>query len=241
MARFDSVPPARFDSGIKLDSDSGPVPGTNQKHTMSEPALKLALLNTAEIKNLAGSLATGLTGNPALVAAPKVTPVQLTGAADAVSQQEVKLKAAEDNVPSQRSILTVKIDALKALITMSAKDSTLEVGGDPVKMEMLNIPVKSAGSPAPPAPAGGPQNFSVTQGDHSGDADGHCNAMRGAKLYRTEHAAGATGPWTEGYEGSKSKFTISGLPPGAELWFRMAAFVGGAWTDWSDPARCRIV
>ena len=224
-----------------LDAGSGPVPGTNKKHPMSEPALKLAQLNTAEIKNLAGSLATGLTDNPTLVPTPKVTPVQLTGAADAVSQQEVKLKAAEDGVIAQRSILAEKIDALKALITTSAKDSTLVVAGDAVKMEMLNIPVKSTGGPATPAPAGGPQNFSVTQGDHSGEVDGHCNAMKNAKLYRAEHAASANGPWTNGYEGSKSKFTVAGLTPGQQVWFRMAAFVGGQWTDWSDPAMCIVL
>lgn len=224
-----------------LDAGGEPVPGTNQKYPMSEPALKLALLSTAEIKNLAGSLANGLTDNAALVPTPKVTPVKLTGAANAVSQQEVKLKSAEDSVPANRSILAELIDVLKGLITTSAKDSTLVVGGEAMKMEMLNIPVKSTGGPATPAPAGGPQDFSVTQGDHSGEVDGHCHAMKGAKLYRAEHATSATGPWNTGYEGSKSKFTISGLPPGQQVWFRMAAFVAGQWTDWSDPATCIIL
>ena len=239
MARFDSVPPARLDAGLRMDSQPVPVPGTSNKRTMSDPALKLALLTTNEIKSLGGALAAGLTANPALVPAPAVTPAQLIAAVKAVSDQEPVLAAAEANVPTQRNLLAQKLAALETLMTTSANDSTNVVHHDGVKMGMLNIPLKGTSVPAPHV--GAPQNFSVTQGDHSTYVDGHCNRAQGAKMYKAQSAISPAGPWTEGYSGSKSSFTITGLAPGQEMWFRMAAYIGGVWTEWSDPAMCRVV
>lgn len=186
-------------------------------------------------------MAAGLTANPALVPTPKVTPAQLTAAVTAVSSQEVAVQNAEENLSAQRKLLAEKDAALSVLMETSADDSAIAVNREGTKLTQLNIPIKTAPGTAPAPVVGAPQNFTVTQGDHSGEADGHCDAMKGAKLYRAQHAPAATGPWTTGYEGSKSRFTIGGLPPGQEIWFQMAAFVGGMWTNWSDPAKCRIV
>ena len=239
MARFDSVPSARFDQHVRMDSPDGPPPGTTPKRKMAEPALKLARSTVNDVKTLAGSMAVGLTDNPTLVPTPKVTPTQLTDAVEAVSQQEILLAAAEANVGTQRDILNQKLDTLKGLMTNSADDSTVVVGREAVKMGMLNIPVKSAATPAPVA--GPPQNFAVTQGDHTTEADGQCDRVARASLYKGEHASSPSGPWIVGYEGKKSSFTMNGFTPGEEKWFRMAAFVGDQWTDWSDPAKCRIL
>jgi len=239
MNRLDSSPPLRFDRGIRLDSQAGPTPGPTKKHTMAEPALKLALLDTNGVKILGGSIASGLTGNPTLVPAPKVLPAQILAAVKDISDQEVILAAAEANVSSQGTILDNLVEVLKGLITKSVDDSTVEVDYDGTKMGMLNIPTKGAGTPVPVS--GPPQNFSVTQGDHTTEADGHCDRVRGAIMYRAEHAASPAGPWVVGYEGKKSKFTIAGLPVMAPRWFRMAAFAGGEWSDWSDVASCGIL
>src|SRR5437764_809610 len=105
MARFDSVPPARFDASVRMDSWSWPGSGATKKRTMNEPALKLAQKDTAEVKILAGSLAAGLTANPTLVAAPKVTPTQLTDAAQAVTDQEAIVAGIQANLLTQTDIL----------------------------------------------------------------------------------------------------------------------------------------
>lgn len=240
MARFDSNPPVRFDAGVRLDSPSGP--GSAQpKNKMTKPALKLDSLTRNEKKTLAGSMAAGLTANAALVPTPQVTPAQLNTAVTNLTSQEVAVKNAEENLSTQRKVLVEKEDALDVLMITSADDSAVTVNYDATKLSQLNIPVRTTPGSTPAPPTGPPQNFSVTQGDHAGEADGHCDAVKGAKLYRTQQATSASGPWTTGYEGSKSKFTIAGLTSGQEVWFQMAAFVGGQWTDWSDPAKCRIL
>ena len=240
MARFDSNPPVKFDTGVRLDSGPGPGPAQPKKK-MAEPALKLAQLARNDKKTLAGALAAGLTANPALVPTPKVTPAQLTTAAQAITDQELVVKTAETDLATQRKLLAQKDDALDVLMTTSVDDSAAAVSYDPISLSKLNIPVKAAPGATPAAVVGAPQNFSVTQGDHSGEADGHCDAVKGAKLYRVQQAASPSGPWTTAYEGTKSKFTVAGLTPGQEVWFQMSAFVNGQWSDWSDPAKCRIV
>ena len=242
MARFDSVPTVRFDSGIRLDSGSGPSPAPPTKSNMSDPALKLASLTNNEVKTLAGALAAGLTANPLLVPTPKVTPAQLTAAVTAVNTQEVTLATAEANVTTQRMALAAAMAALEALMTASVTDSTLVVNHDTTKMTQLNIPLRVApGTPAPAIVAGPPQNFSVTQGAQTGEAAGHCAVVANADLYRVQTATASGGPYTTAYEGKKSRFVIAGLTPGLAMWFQMAAFVNGHWTDWSDPATCRII
>ena len=241
MASFDSAPAVKFDAGMKLDSGPGPGPAQPKKHPMADPALKLSSLTRNETKILAASLAAGLTANAALVPAPKVTPAQLTTAVTNVVSQEVVVKNAEENLSAQRKILVAKDEALDLLMTSSVEDSTNTVSRDGTKMTMLNIPIRAVPGPTAPGASSPPQNFSMTNGDHTGEADGHCNAVKGAKLYRAQSAPASGGPYTTGYEGTKSRFTISGLPPGQLTWFQMAAFVAGEWTDWSDPASCRIV
>ena len=221
-----------------MDSPDRP-PGPTKKPIMAEPALKLARINTNDKKTLAGTLATGLTENTAIVPDPKVEPAELIAGAKAVSDQEVILAAAEANVTTQRDILTQKIGALEVLMTRSVAHSTFVVEGDPMKMGMLKIPMKSGPTTAPTA--GPPQHFFVTQGDHTTEVDGQCDKVPRASLYRVERAASPNGPWTTGYEGKRSSFTIAGLTPGEIGWFRMAAFVGEEWTDWSDPATCRVL
>jgi hypothetical protein len=222
-----------------MDSQPVPVPGTTKKHLMSDPALKLRQSTTNEVKILAGSLAAGLTANPLLVPSPAVTPAQLIAAAQAVSDQEAIAATADANAKTQNDLVAEKLTALEALITTSVTDSTNVVQHNGTQVGMLNIPLKGASVPAPHS--GPPVNFSVTQGDHSTFVDGHCNKAQGSKMYKAEWATTPAGPWTECYSGSKSSFTATGLAVGAELWFRMAAYIGGVWTEWSNPAKCRVL
>ena len=85
-----------------------------------------------------------------------------------------------------------------------------------------------------------PANFAVTRSDAVGSADGQCHKVVGARTYKVEHAISTNGPWTVGYEGTKSSWTILGLTPGTEYFFRMAAFGPNGWSPWSDIAACRI-
>lgn len=210
---------------------------------MIQFALKLATLGVDELKTLALSMKQGLTSN-ANFPAPKISPGQIQTMVDMVTTQETAVSVAESNVGTQRDLLKVRAETLGTTLTAAATDcqnvvSQMSDVDAKAKMQSANIPLKSEAS-APPAGVP-PQNFSVTHGDHEGYVDGQCHRVKGARMYKAEHATSASGPWTVGYEGTRSSFTMRDLPVGQECWFRMAAFVGGVWTEWSDPARCRVV
>jgi len=106
------------------------------------------------------------------------------------------------------------------------------------KLATTRMPIKSPKQSVGDLPK--PVNFGITRGDHEGQADGQCHKVDGARSYKVEHATAITGPFTVGYEGTKSSFTIAGLTPGQIYYFRMAALGPNGWSPWSDIAQCRI-
>jgi hypothetical protein len=227
-----------MDAGVFFDEvETPPTPGA--KKSMAKPALKLKEKNRPEKVTLARSMAKGFTDHPTVVPSPKVTATQLTTAAQEAEDAEQAITDAEEAINPLRTIAASKFAALETLMTTSADDSAVETGGDRAKMELLNIPLQSE---TPSAPDTSPlANFHVTHGDHEGSVDGGANRRKGASMYRVRCSTTATGPWTVVYEGTKSSWTIQGQPVGQLCYFQMAAFVGGAWTEWSDIAQLRIV
>jgi hypothetical protein len=118
-----------------------------------------------------------------------------------------------------------------------AKTDCEQVTRDPVKLASTRMPLKAARQPV--GPLSRPDNFTVTRGDRDGDARCSCKKVNGARSYQGQHARSADGPWTTAYEGTKSSFTIGGLPPG-DYFFRMRAFGTAGWSPWSDIAQCRV-
>ncbi len=238
MARFDSIPPARLDAGVRFDEVEAPPTLEGKKH-MAKVALKLQSKDHPEKITLARSMATGLTENPALVPTPKVAPAALEAAALALEQADQAIADAEEAINPLRTDAAGKETALDLLLNKSADDSAVETAYDRMKLELLKVPLQSE---TPAAPDTTPLlNFHVTHGDHDGYVDGGANRRKGASLYRVRCGASATGPWTSVYEGTKSSFTIQGQASGQICYYQMAAFVGGVWTEWSDLAQLRVV
>jgi hypothetical protein len=128
---------------------------------------------------------------------------------------------------------------VEQLCIRSADDSCVQTNYDRAKLTLLKVPLQREDAATPDtSPL---TNFFVTHGDHDGEVDGGCNRRKGAKLYRVRCGASATGPWTTVYEGTASKFTVTGQPSGQVCYFQMQAFVGGQWTEWSDIAQLRIL
>lgn len=211
---------------------------------MLQLALKLSTQTTNEKKTLGRSLKEGLTNAAASFPNPKITPEVLEAAVKAVEDQEVLVGTAEDELSEQREALQQKVAFLEATITQSATDSLNTVSLLPeaeakAALMAAYVPLRGAGVPAQPVPT--PQNLVITQGDHSGEVDGACHRSKGAIMYRVRVGATTAGPFETKYEGTKSSFTIGGLPVG-DCWFQMAAFgTNSGWSEWSDPARCHVI
>jgi hypothetical protein len=213
---------------------------------MIQLALKLAELTVNELKTLARSIKQGLASAAGLAAfpTPKVTPANLEAGAKAVEDQEAVVGGVEADLAEQRGILQQKISALEDLVTAAGTDclnvvSQLAEEDAKMKLASANIPVRSDRAPTPAAVK--PTGFFVNRGDHDSEVDGGCDRQKSGKMYRVRYGASPSGPFTVGYEGTKSSFTISGLPVG-DCWFQMAAFAtNGGWSEWCDPARCHVV
>ncbi len=241
--RFDDLPLVLMDTpGVFFDDGQATGAG-GKKGSMIQIAFKLRELTIEALKNMAASIKAGLTGN-ASFPTPSPTTTEIQTAIDVVTTQEAVLKTAEDEVTEQRGVLQQKVEALENVVRAVGANCQDKVKTDPeatARMKLLsaNLPLKAEGAPVEEVAR--PQNFHVSQGDHSGEVDGGCNKAKNAKMYRVRCGATANGPWETKYEGTRSSFTIKQLPVG-ECFMQMAAFgTNGGWSEWSDIARIHVV
>ena len=237
---FDAIPLVHMDDPTVF-FDAVPAAGSGRKGIMIQLALKLFNRTVASLKTYAGTVKTGLTGN-ASFPSPATTPAMVQTAIDDVTAAEGQLSAAEGAVAMKREDLEQKVTALRNIVNAVGLECLDKVKTDPedvarMKLMSVNLTLKSAATPTADLPR--PENLHCTLGDHSGEIDGACDRVPDAKMYRAHYSTTPDGTKTVGYEGSKSSFTIKGLTSGTEYWIEVAAFGAGAWTEWSDPARCR--
>jgi hypothetical protein len=242
LPTFDASPLVHMDTpGVFFDAAA--APGGNQRKRMIQLALKLTERTIASLKTLAASIKTGLTGNASFTT-PAPTPTEIQTAIDAVTTQETVVQAAEDNVTTQREVLEQKVDGLRNVLRAVAANCQDKVKNDAedvarAKLLSANLPLKSEGAPVDEIAR--PENFHISQGDHSGEVDGGCNKVKNAKMYRVRCGAAPAGPFTTMYEGTKSSFTIKNHPLGV-CYMQMSAFgTNGGWSEWSDLASINVV
>ncbi len=231
-----------MDSGTVF-FDVEPVVGGGRKGTMIQVALKLTKITIAALKTLAGSIKTGLTGN-ASFPTPSPTPAQIDTAITAVSDQEVIVGAAAAALVAQEDILEQKVDALRNVLRAVVANCQDTVKNDPEevareKLLSANLTLKADAEPAPEVER--PENFHISQGDHSGEVDGGCDRVSHSKMYRVRCGATPESLPTTVYEGTKSSFTAKNVPIGL-CYMQMSAFgTNGGWSEWSDIASIRVV
>ena len=240
---FDENPPVLMDTGLIFFDTGSAAAGGARKGTMIQLALKLTKATLAALKTLASSIKSGLTGN-ASFPTPNPTPANIQTAIDEMEAQENALALAESKVEEEREMLAQKRLALENILRAVAANCMDTVKLDPedvarAKLMSAMLPLRADNAPVDEIES--PDNFFVTQGDHSGEADGGCDRVKNAKLYRVRFGTNVNGPFQTVYEGTKSSFTAKSLPIG-EGWFQMAAFgTNGGWSEWSDPARCHVI
>ena len=207
-----------------------------RKGKMAEIAFKFARKTPADIRQLAVDAKAGLTNNanfPNTTARVTALGTKTAAYDTAVTNQAIAaaaLQTADDAVDAA-------VENIKTELNGAKKDCE-EVTHDPVKLGSTQMPLKGESQPVGDLPA--PEDFSVTRSDAEGTVDGQCHKVDGASSYKSETSINRDGPWTLGYEGTKSSFTLGGLTPGVMTYHRMAALGPNGLSPWSDIAQCRI-
>ncbi len=219
---------SRFDDGItRYDS---PDPAPNIKIPMAKVALKLSRKKLDQKLDLGTTIVAGLTGN-----ANFTTPVPALATITASITSLRALNVSRQTHIDAAEAITIQIAAgeaaLDGLLNQIAGYGEVTVNFDAAKLAAAGFPLQSDA-----APVGNllpPENFTMTIGDHAGQVDGHCDRMRGATGYTVEYSTSATGPWTQGYHGSRSQFSITGLVSGTLYYFRMSATGANGDSEWT--------
>lgn len=217
---------------------AGAPPAGEEKQHMAQVQFDPKDFNDDELKTFIENHITSMTNNshfPTPLGPESFATV--TGAfLVALDNQKQKQQQAAEAVRGKLAARKRAEDALRQ------RASAIELTGAD-EAAIVSTGFRARGARPSPAPGGGatqPANFAVTRGDEEGTVDGQCHKVAGARSYKVEHSTTATGPWTLGYEGTKSSFTIAGLTPGQVYYFHMAAFTTGGWGPWSDLAECRV-
>jgi hypothetical protein len=105
-------------------------------------------------------------------------------------------------------------------------------GFDGPKLESGGFTLAKPSLPIGPLPA--PLNLRSVAGAAPGSADISCKSVNGGKTYQGQCAPSPTGPWTDVYNGTRARFTATGLTSGTLYYFRMAVTGTAGQSPWSD-------
>ena len=226
------TPSLNYDSGPSVTYDHA-APTTKVK--MARIKLETQRLGLPQFIQRCQRVSTMLTGNAtfssisAKVTAFTTALTTLTTADGAyqTAQQEADQKLTErDNARVEVENLYRQLAAASEGVTMEA--AQLESGG----WELRGVAAPVGDLPAP-------GNLSASYGDMAGEVDLQWDPVRGAVSYVGQCAPAATGPWTQVYQGTKSRFTHSDMTSGELCYFRVAGIGPNGPGAWSDIAEKR--
>lgn len=229
--RFDT-PGLSFDDGHRFDAGQNAPP--TLPTTMKKPKLELQNKTDAELNAFAGSVLTGLTGNPHF---PSPDP-ELSELSDAITEFH---DAHQDFIVKQSGAKTAtalkkqKRKALEGVLNDLAGFVDRKAKGEEAKILSANMPVRDDRTPIGELPP--PANLSATYGDHPGEVDLLWDPVKGTRTYDVEYRL-HDGPseWARFASVSPSRATVTGLEPGAEYAFRVRAVGAAGPGPWSDEA-----
>lgn len=234
MAKYDSSLPARYDSGVRYDEVTAPLPKT--KKNMAKIKRDWTRLGRADRLALAQTVKTALTGNATYAALnPTAAQFETLRAASAASEQAIK-----DNgvtLANLRSTATADADALLAgfeQIALSAEGIAL---GDETKLSTTGFNLTTPGGSNPSVDITQVENFTLTAGDFDGQVDGQCDPVNGARTYNVQLCPDINlAQWQDQPDTPNTQFSITGLTSGQRVWVRMRAYGTKGPGPWSDPA-----
>jgi hypothetical protein len=160
----------------------------------------------------------------------------ITAGADALEQAASDVQAARQEAKTKTTIQNTTEDTLDRLMTQLAGYVTAVAAGDEAKIQSAGMDVRAApGTITIPSP---PQALAATAGDHDGQMDLSWDPVAGAASYVLETSPDPPTPtsWKHAGVSTKSTFTLTNLPSGSRIWFRVAAVNTAGQSGWSDPA-----
>ncbi|HET8963443.1 MAG TPA: fibronectin type III domain-containing protein [Chitinophagales bacterium] len=204
---------------------------------MSKVKLELDKLTNEEIVNLAETIITNMTGN-ANFTTPNPTLADLTTAKalalNKINNANNKRQQSENATVQEGSA----ISSLKSLLTLEASYVDNESGGDADKITSAGMAVRSTASPKPiPEKV---TDLNLTQGDDEGEVDLIWHPQtKFVSTYSIRYTYGNidTPDWQNApVSPTKSKYTLTGLTKGQQVWIEVAGNNAQGKGGWSDPA-----
>ena len=236
MARFDSSD--RLDAGLRFDESAAPVLPIPTKHRKLMSLFKLDLKSKKVPEKLALGTAhiTAMTGNAAFPAGTRVpTDAQVAAAQAALQSAAAAADGAEVTWKQKNADRRAAEDAWDVAITARANNCEAVTPGNVATLTSTGLPMK--GAPAPSGPLGAPQNLRATAGDMIGEVDLMWDALSGSSSNVVQSRLDAgPGEWVQAGVVPQSKFTVTGLTPGAIYEFRVHGVGKDGDGPWSDTA-----
>jgi hypothetical protein len=219
-----------YDSGVVYDAPAPP-----QRKKMARIKLEMQRLTLAQLIGRCQRVVTMMTGNAVFTSlAAKVTAFStavnalVTADADYQSAQQTANQKLTERDDQRVDVENLYRQLAAACEGVTMEGSELESGGWELR-----------GVPAANGPVAAPQHLSAAYGDMAGEVDLQWDPVRGSSSYIGEYASAPAGPWTRGYEGTKSRCTMGGLTSGNCYYFRTAAIGPDGPGPWSDIAEKR--
>lgn len=233
MARYDSGPGVRYDTGLRYSiHEAGPAP--NRTKTMKKVKLELESKDNLMVSTLAkahgaavDNPANGFTNlNPPKAeydAGIDELDAAILGTAAAASA----LQTAQDREVAARAEIDTLLRGRASYVDGVAK-------GDGDIIHKAGFETDADRSPIGALPA--PQNLRATYNGHTGQIVVRGKPVNGARSYVTdcrEHGP-TLGAWQQVKVSTGARITATGLTPGTEYAFRMKAVGAAGDSPWSD-------
>jgi hypothetical protein len=202
---------------------------------MAKIALGLGNLTREQNIQLGKDIKTGMTGNANV---PNPNP-SLAAMGTLTTTAETKLtalnaaKAAYDVALLECNVAFIAHNAGLTLQAAYVQDVT---GGDAVKIESCNMPIRRPSLPI--GPLGQVLALVVKAGANEGELKASWKKLRGAKSYEVQVSVDPYTPttWRGVAPSSKCRTVIEGLTSGAKMWVRVRGIGKGDPGVWSDVA-----
>jgi predicted phage tail protein len=201
---------------------------------MAQIKLNFARLSIAEKIARVRQIVLSMTNN-AHFPNPQPPLAVLTAAADALEQAESDTQAARQEVKTKTTIRNTKEDDLTRLVSQQVGHVTAVSGGDEAVIQSAGMDVRA--TPAASSIADHPNALGATAGDHDGSMDLAWDSVADAASYVIETSPDppTATSWKHLGVSTKSSYTVTGLPSGSRVWFRVAAVNAAGQSGWSDP------
>jgi hypothetical protein len=188
-----------------------------------------------ELQKLAADIITKMTGNPHF-ATPNPTLVAVQAALDASLATTAAYIAVRQTIEQRLTERDDATEVLRNILEDLAAYVQVASGGDAAIILSAGMSVRATPTPIGPLPA--PLNVDAVEGETEGAINLQWDYVHGAHFYEVEHTPTPNdlSSWTNHTNVSRTRASLSGLPSGTRMYFRVRALGAAGAGPWSDHA-----